>query len=344
MKIGNFDTDEKILIVAEIGNNHEGSVALAEEMIGLAAESGADAVKFQTIVPEKLVSILQTERIEQLKKFQFSHREIEKLAGVARQENVLFLSTPFDIESARFLEPIVPAYKIASGDNNFYPLIETVASTGKPIIMSVGILTTEEVRRTRTYIRNIWKENGIEQNMALLHCVVSYPTPIGDANLLAIKKLKKLDEVVGYSDHTIGIEAAVLSVTLGARIIEKHFTISKDYSNFRDHALSADPNDLKRLVERVRDAIKLLGTGEKRIMDSEKETLELVRRSIAASRDLMAGSVLTMEDIDWIRPGEGLAPGREKEILGKVLVKSVQKGERILPKHFLNIKAKDGDL
>lgn len=333
MRIGPLDTADKVLIIAEIGNNHEGDFHRAVEMIHAAAEAGADAVKFQTIVPEKLVSALQTERIRQLKRFQLSRREFERLAEVARGKGVLFLSTPFDIESARFLEPLVPAYKIASGDNTFYPLIRAVAAMGKPIILSTGAAAMEEIRRTRDFIRNVWRERGIEQHVALLHCVVSYPTPSEEANLLAIGQLKQLGEVVGYSDHTLGIEAAVLSVALGARIIEKHFTLDKNHSDFRDHALSADPADLKSLVARVGEAIKIFGNGEKRVMDAEKGTLEAVRRSMAASRDLGKGAVVAEEDIVWVRPGGGLAPGNEDAVLGKVLKRPVRQGEMLLAEY-----------
>ncbi len=259
MKIANFDLNKDILLVAEMGNNHEGSYALAEEMIGLAAKSGAGAVKFQTIIPEKLVSSLQKERIEQLKRFQLTYDEFEKLSNVAKKENVLFLSTPFDIESAKFLEPLVPAYKIASGDNNFYPLIEVIAKTGKPIIMSTGLMEFEEVKSSVDFINNVWKKNGIEQDLAVLHCVTSYPTPPEQANLLSIKQLQNLNVTVGYSDHTLGIQAAVLAVALGARIIEKHFTIDKNYSDFHDHQLSADPMEFALLAQKVKETLELLG-------------------------------------------------------------------------------------
>lgn len=146
MKIGRFDLDKDILIVAEIGNNHEGCYSLAEEMIGKAAEAGADAVKFQTIVPEKLVSTSQQDRIEQLRRFQLSYEEFERLSKVAEQENIIFLSTPFDIESARFLESLVPAYKIGSGDNDFFPMIDVIALTGKPIIISAGLTDLQEIK------------------------------------------------------------------------------------------------------------------------------------------------------------------------------------------------------
>ena len=329
MKIANYDTEKKVFIIAEIGNNHEGSYTLAEEMIGKAAEAGACAVKFQTIVPEKLVSISQKDRIEQLKRFQLTYDEFERLNKVAKHENILFLSTPFDIESVHFLNSIVPAFKIASGDNNFFPLIEVIAQTGKPIIMSAGLIDLLEVRKTIDFILNIWNENAIDQDIAILHCVTSYPTALEEANLSAIKELQSLNVTVGYSDHTIGIEAAVLSVALGARIVEKHFTIDKNYSDFRDHQLSADPNEFSQLVERVEIASKLLGQSRKTVQESEKLVMEKIRRSIVARKDLDENTVLTLDDISWVRPGGGLAPGNEKIILGKRLKEKVAVGELI---------------
>jgi len=329
LKIANYDTEKKVFIIAEIGNNHEGSYTLAEEMIGKAAEAGACAVKFQTIVPEKLVSISQKDRIEQLKRFQLTYDEFERLNKVAKHENILFLSTPFDIESVHFLNSIVPAFKIASGDNNFFPLIEVIAQTGKPIIMSAGLIDLLEVRKTIDFILNIWNENAIDQDIAILHCVTSYPTALEEANLSAIKELQSLNVTIGYSDHTIGTEAAVLSVALGARIVEKHFTIDKNYSDFRDHQLSADPNEFSQLVERVEIASKLLGQSRKTVQESEKLVMEKIRRSIVARKDLDENTVLTLDDISWVRPGGGLAPGNEKIILGKRLKEKVAVGELI---------------
>ena len=329
MKIANYDTEKKVFIIAEIGNNHEGSYTLAEEMIGKAAEAGACAVKFQTIVPEKLVSISQKDRIEQLKRFQLTYDEFERLNKVAKHENILFLSTPFDIESVHFLNSIVPAFKIASGDNNFLPLIEVIAQTGKPIIMSAGLIDLLEVRKTIDFILNIWNENAIDQDIAILHCVTSYPTALEEANLSAIKELQSLNVTIGYSDHTIGTEAAVLSVALGARIVEKHFTIDKNYSDFRDHQLSADPNEFSQLVERVEIASKLLGQSRKTVQESEKLVMEKIRRSIVARKDLDENTVLTLDDISWVRPGGGLAPGNEEMVLGKRLKVKVAAGELI---------------
>ena len=329
MQIQKINTKEKVLIIAEIGNNHEGSYVLAEEMIGLAAEAGADAVKFQTIIPERLVSFQQKERIKQLKKFQFSYDEFTKLSNVAKNEDIIFLSTPFDIDSALFLNDIVPAFKIASGDNDFFPLMEVIAETGKPIIMSTGLMNLDEVKKSALFIKNIWQENQIEQKLALLQCVASYPVPPENANLLTIRELEQVADVVGYSDHTMGTDAVVLSVAFGARIIEKHFTIDNNYSKFRDHQLSTNPEDLRQMVDRIRIAEKMLGEGLKIPTDLELRNKQNFRRSIVANRNLSAGHKIRLEDLDWVRPGGGIRPGKEEKLIGKKLNFDVKTGEKI---------------
>ncbi|MBP1741960.1 MAG: hypothetical protein H6Q48_4253 [Deltaproteobacteria bacterium] len=329
MRIGSIDLDQEVMIVAEVGNNHEGSFALAEEMVGRAAETGVHAIKFQTIVPERLVSSSQKERIQQLKRFQLSAEQFQRLAELARRKGLLFLSTPFDLESAGVLEPLVPAFKVASGDNAFYPLLERVASTGKPILLSSGMLDLEGVRRSRDFIRRVWREKGIHQGMVLLHCVTSYPAPPHEANLGAIDQLKSLGETVGYSDHTLGIRAAVLAAALGARVIEKHFTVDKKRSDFRDHALSADPEEMRQLVQGVQEVKTLIGSGEKEVMASERGNLDAARRSIAAAVDLSRGTRLGPEHLTWLRPGNGLAPGREQDLLGRVLRRHVPAGQTL---------------
>ena len=329
MKIAKLDTNEKVLIIAELGNNHEGSYTLAEEMIGLAAQSGADAVKFQTIIPERLVSIQQKERIDQLRRFQLSFDEFSKLAIVAKNEKVIFLSTPFDIESALFLNKIVPAYKISSGDNDFEPLIEVIAKTRKPIIMSTGLMNLDEVKKIVLLIKSIWEGKNIKQELGLLHCVSSYPTQPEYANLSVIRELQSIVDTVGYSDHTLGIEAAVLSVAFGSRIIEKHFTIDNNYLDFHDHQLSANPVNFKDMVNRIRLAEKMLGDGIKKSRMPEIENKVKIRRSIVAKYDLKSGHILTFDDLDWVRPGGGVRPGDEETVIGKKLTDGIKAGEMI---------------
>jgi N,N'-diacetyllegionaminate synthase len=330
MKIGNLDTDERVVVIAEIGNNHEGNYSTAEKMVWAAAQAGADAVKFQTFRAEHLVSPKEEARLAQLRSFELTFKQFEQLKNIADRAGVMFISTPFDIESAAFLDALVPAFKIASGDNTFYPLIDSIARFGKPIILSCGIAELPELRYAKSRIEETWKKTSAWPGLAVLHCVTSYPVPEDQANLAAIRTLgEALGCEIGYSDHTLGIEAAVLSVGVGARIVEKHFSLDKNFSSFRDHQLSADPDEFQRLVQRIRTAEMLLGTGVKILQESEKAIKSVVRRSIVAARDLKAGQVLHLEDITWVRPGGGLPPGDENLVLGKVLQRDLSRGEQL---------------
>lgn len=332
MKIGHVDLADEVIVIAEIGNNHEGDFELAKDMISSAAHAGVHAVKFQSIVPEKLVASAQAERIIQLRRFQFSPEQFFELSKVAAKSGVIFLSTPFDAQAVQYLDPLVPAFKIASGDNDNVPLLRAVAETGKPIILSTGLADMDHVRRSTSVIAETWSGMNIRQEMVLLHCVVSYPTPPEHAHLSAIADLKKLGHCVGYSDHTIGIDAAVLSVALGARVIEKHFTLDKNHSDFRDHKLSADPEDMRKLVEHVRLAQVLLGVGEKRIQDCEKGNIG-VRRVIFADRDMDAGHALTPGDLICLRAAAGVPARDFDRILGKPLRLCIKQGEALTSEH-----------
>lgn len=320
------------MIVAEIGNNHEGSYALAEELIGKAAEAGVDAVKFQTFRTELYVSSTDQARFQRLKSFELTAEQFEKLAEAARQAGLLFISTPFDLESAAILEPLVDAYKIASGDNTFYPLIEAVALTGKPMIVSGGIADIVQLEYTAALIRRLWNEKQTDPGLAILHCVTGYPVEPCHANLGAIATLQRtLGGVIGYSDHTLGLDACLLAVAVGARIIEKHFTLDHDYSSFRDHQLSADPKEMQELVSRIRHAEIMMGAGEKSPQPPELVNEHLVRRSIVARHPLAAGHLLCQNDITWVRPAGGLPPGKEHLLLGRCLHNAVEQGEWLMP-------------
>ncbi len=330
MRIGDFDTDERVLIVAEIGNNHEGDVGLAEEMIRLAADAGADAVKFQTFRTEDYVSARDRERFDRLKSFELSADQFNHLAGTARRSGLLFLSTPFDLRSVACLAPLVDAFKIASGDNTFYPLLERVADVGRPMIISTGLATQDEIERAKQTVEARWERGSVRQELALLHCVSAYPVPQDQANLAAIPTIRAAFEcTVGYSDHTLGIEAAVLAVAVGARIVEKHFTIDRAYSEFRDHQLSADPAQLTALVHRVREVESMLGHGEIDVQPVESEARHTLRRSIVTRRALAPGDLIRGDDLTWVRPAGGLAPGEEALIVGRETCCAVEAGDRI---------------
>jgi len=325
MKIGKFDTEKKVLVIAELGNNHEGSLEEAKKLIQAATQAGADAVKFQTIVPEKLVSSDQEDRIRQLRKYELSSLQFQDLQREAARAGLLFLSTPFDLDSVDFLNGLVPAFKIASGDSNFEALLKKVAATRKPVMVSTGLSDDAEKQFIRDIFFSEWKTS--RQNypgLALLHCVSEYPTPDDRASLRYLEALGKWQDVtVGYSDHTLGIEAAVMAVGLGARIVEKHFTLNKNRTSFRDHALSADPQDFQEMVRRIRRAEAFLKPVRPQDPPSSAPA---ARRSAAAARDLSAGHILTERDLIWLRPGTGFCPGSETALLGKRLSRPVGKG------------------
>ena len=314
MKINQIDTDQQVFIVAEIGNNHEGDFDVAQELIRQAAKAGADAVKFQTFLPEYLAGGDKA-RFERLKDFQFSYEQFSKLALVAQSEGIIFFSTPFDPKSADFLNEIQPVFKIASSDNTHWPFLRQIAHFGKPVILSTGMTTLSEINEMEKVIQTVWKEQNCDPGLALLHCVSSYPAPAEQANLKAIKTLAKhfRNCVPGYSDHTFGITAALSAVAMGARVIEKHFTLDKNYSDFRDHQLSADPTDLKELVTHIRELERMLGSGEKAPQPNELVMQEALRRSAAAAQDLKKGTVVSELDLIWVRPGSGVTMGTSRQ-------------------------------
>jgi N,N'-diacetyllegionaminate synthase len=333
MQIAHLNPNQRAVVVAEIGNNHEGSYSAAEAMVGEAIRAGADAVKLQTFVPEFYVSrVLDPQRFARLNKFCLTHDEFKKLAAYAESAGSVFFSTPFDLASAEFLAAFCPALKIASGDNTFFPLLDRVASFGKPMILSTGLLDLSGVETAVEFLEAAATRQKRRMDLAILHCVANYPVPKEQANLGAILALRQRfpNFTIGYSDHTLGIEACVLAVAAGARIIEKHFTLDHHYSDFRDHQLSATPAELRELVERVRTVEAMLGPIDKlRQLGENEDTVRAMRRSIAAKRELPSGAMITAADITWVRPGTAIPPGQESLVVGKQTARSLAPGELI---------------
>lgn len=328
MHIGGFNLDKKVLVVAEIGNNHEGNVEVAKTLVQQAAACGVDAVKFQTFQTRYFVRRQDQARYERLQQFELPYSAWEELAKVAKDLGLLFFSTPLDLKSAEFLEALVDCYKIASGDNNFYPLLEQVCRTGKPIILSSGLSDLNQVRKSKQFIEANWHQKDVQPGLAILHCVSSYPVPPEQANLAAIPYLKsQLGGAVGYSDHTLGLEACSIALALGAQIIEKHFTLDKNYSDFRDHQLSADPPEMKELVAQATRVPLMVGKPAKTVQPCEMELVQAARRSIVAGADLTQGQRLNRDDLLWLRPGTGLAPGEEDLLVGRTLKRDMALGE-----------------
>jgi N,N'-diacetyllegionaminate synthase len=332
MILGNCELDSRRLLIAELGNNHEGDAAMALELVAAAAESGADAIKVQVINPERLVNRSQTERIAQLSHFRLPLSTFAEMASQARTKGMLFIASAFDAQSLESIADYLAAIKIASGDLDFEPLLVKAATLDKPILLSTGMSTLEEIgNAVNTIALHLPHGRSLNDTLALLHCVSLYPVPLGQANLRAIETLRETFHLtIGYSDHTLGIEGAVTALAVGARVIEKHFTLDKSRTTFRDHALSADPSDLRRLANVVHTFDDMLGTGEKIPSDAELQMAQAARRSIVAARDLDAGTRLSMDDLDFVRPRSGLSPTRATMLIGRTLRVSLKAHDLIL--------------
>lgn len=328
MKIGNVDLEKDILIVAEIGNNHEGNFDLACRLIHEAATCGVDAVKFQTYKTELFISKQETqERYNRLKRFELSYDNFRELAHIAHKNGILFFSTPLDLESAAFLEEIVDAYKVASGDITFFPLLEQISQTKLQIILSTGASTEKDIQNAINVILKNSLNSNLSDKLVLLHCVSCYPPPLEQINLLSIPYiLRRFGLITGFSDHTIGIEIAQYAAVLGARIIEKHFTIDKSFSSFRDHQLSANPQEMQELVKKIRRIQTIFGNEGIYIMPCETDIQKTIRRSIALQRTILTGEKINFTDIIYMRPGIGLSPEYHLKVIGKSLKSSTDKG------------------
>ena len=319
---------KKVFIVAEIGNNHEGKFETALNLIDQACIAGADAVKFQTFKAENFISSSEKQRFNKLKSFQLSYEEFEKIANYAKKKKIIFFSTPLDIESAFFLNKIQKLFKIASGDNNFYELIKVVSSFKKFTIISSGLANLKTLKKITDFVP--------ENRLAFLHCVSSYPVDKEEINLLEIQKLKnEFPKIpIGYSDHSKDYLIPIYAAILGAQIIEKHFTLDKNFSNFRDHSLSADPKEMRLIVNRIRDLEIILGKKKIYIKKSEQKNIQDLRRSFAVSEDLPKNHILKKNNLIFLRPGCGLT--KKKLIIGKRLSKNLKSGMIIKSKHLKN--------
>lgn len=321
---------EDVFVIAEIGNNHEGHFAVAKQMIDVAAQTGVDAVKFQTFIPQWYVGKSDMARYNKLKQFQLSFDQFAELAEHAKKAGLIFLSTPFDLESAEFLKDIVPAFKISSGDNNFSMLLHNIACYDKPVILSTGLADYDQISNTVGEIESFWYNLDCNNpGMIILHCVAGYPVSPENANLASISVLRNLGYPIGYSDHTLGIDAAVLSVAMGACVIEKHFTLDHNYSDFRDHQISANPGEMQKLVKRVKEAKVLCGRPEKIVQPGEQGNIAAMRRSMVARINLKAGDKLTADNVDFVRPGGGIPADKWQDFMLKILKADVALGERI---------------
>lgn len=330
-----------IYIIAEAGVNHNGDVKLAYKLIDAAKESGADCVKFQTFVPEKLVSSTakkadyqtvnigkadeELSQLEMLKQLSLPFEDYVGLKEYADQLGIDFISTPFECDSVEFLNTLdIPFWKIPSGQVKNLPYLLAIAKTKKPVVMSTGMCTMDEVKDS---IR-ILKKNGTP-SVTVLQCNTQYPTPYEDVNLNVIKTMKKeLGVPVGYSDHTLGIAMPIAAVAVGATVIEKHFTLDRNMKG-PDHKASLEPNELKTMVESIRSVEKAMGNYDKKPSPSETPTMAVARESIIASKPIKKGDVLTEDNLIVKRPGTGIDPMKWFEVIGTKAIRDFEADELI---------------
>lgn len=337
-----------VIIIAEAGVNHNGDIELTRRMVRAAREAGADYVKFQTAVPELVISEFapqaeyqreNTGRTEsQLDMCRRIHLPLEayrELKALCVEEGIGFMSTPFDLVSVRFLGDLGQDWmKIPSGEITNLPYLRLVAEQGIPVILSTGMSTIDEVE---TAVRILAGEHPdypcrstlTRDDIIVLHCNTQYPTPYADVNLRAMDELReRLGVRVGYSDHTLGLEVPVAAVAMGAEVIEKHFTLSRELEG-PDHKASLEPDELRRMVESIRHIEAALGVGCKHVTDSERPNIKVARKSIVAARAIKPGEVLTEDNITVKRPGDGISPMLWDSVLGRTAPRAFAPDELI---------------
>ena len=337
LKIGSFPFNQgRTFIIAEIGGNHEGDFERAQTMVKAAAEAGADAVKFQVFKAERIIfagsgkpaysGVTHQAQWERFKKLEFTRRQYEKLKQLADACGVIFLASVFDQESAESIDDLLPAYKVASGDLTYYQLLRFLAKRNKPILLSTGASTFPEIRKTVAWVGR--------KHLILLHCVCSYPAPHEEMNLNAIPYLRdKLKVPIGFSDHSVGNECAIAAAALGACVIEKHFTLDKSVP-YGDHKLSLTPSEFRQMVSGIRIIEKALGSYGRPLLECERRARSLVRRSLFATRDLVAGHTVTERDVTALRPLEGIPAENAPRLFKKKIKRAVGSGAPLEPTHF----------
>jgi N-acetylneuraminate synthase/N,N'-diacetyllegionaminate synthase len=332
----------KVLIIAEAGVNHNGDFEKAKKLIEVAAEAGADVVKFQTFKAEKLVSSsakkaqyqknnffeADDNQLNMLKKLELPYHWHQELIDYAKAHTIQFASTGFDEESVDFLANLGQSFfKIPSGEITNLPYLQHIASKNKPTILSTGMADLQEIGEAVEVLLNA----GLtKEKITVLHCNTEYPTPMEDVNLKAMLHIEQVLKVkIGYSDHTLGIEVPIAATALGATVIEKHFTLDRNFPG-PDHSASLEPNELKAMVQGIRNIEKALsGSGIKSPSKSESKNKIVARKSILLNKDLVAGTIITKEDLDIKRPGNGISPMKINEVIGKEL-KTDKPNETIL--------------
>jgi N,N'-diacetyllegionaminate synthase len=327
-----------VYVIAEAGVNHNGSLKLAKQLVNAAKEAGADCIKFQTFISKNIVSKnaakaeyqkkqINTEesQYDMLKNLELSFDEFFELSEYCKLNDIEFLSTAFDLDSIDFLNKIgMKRWKIPSGEITNLPYLIKIAKLGSPIILSTGMSTMEDIHNAVAILTN-----GGAGEITILHCTTEYPAPYKDVNLKAMKTIQQEFNIkIGYSDHTKGIEVPIAAVALGATVIEKHFTLNKDMEG-PDHKASLEPEELRNMVNSIRNIEVALGNGIKQPAESEKKNIIIARKSIVASRHILKGEIFTEDNITVKRPGNGINPMQWFEVLGKEAIKDFKEDELI---------------
>jgi N,N'-diacetyllegionaminate synthase len=330
----------RVFIIAEAGVNHNGSVDLAKQLINVASNSGANAVKFQTFKAENLVAknaqkaeyqkhttnVLESQ-FDMIKKLELDVETHKELIAYCQEKDIMFLSTPFDHDSIDMLNNLgLEIFKIPSGEITNLPYLRHIGSLNKQVVLSTGMSNLEEIRGALNILINA---GSSKENITVLHANTMYPTPMEDVNLNAMLTIhKEFDVDVGYSDHTLGIEVDIAAVAMGASCIEKHFTLDKAMDG-PDHKASLEPEELKAMVSAIRNIEKALGSSEKKPSPSESANIKVVRKSIIANQNIKKGDLLTDKNIAAKRPGDGISPMQWDEVIGTTASKDYNADELI---------------
>lgn len=327
-----------VYIIAEAGVNHNGSLELAKKLVDKAKDAGADCIKFQTFVAANLTSKSaskaeyqkqQTDsnesQYEMLKKLELSFDEFVQLNEYCKKKDIEFLSTAFDFDSIEFLNSIdMGIWKIPSGEITNLPYLVKIAKLGKPIILSTGMSTMDEIKAAVSILR----ENGSGE-ITVLHCTTEYPTPYVDVNLKAMNTIKTIFKLpIGYSDHTVGLEISIAAAAMGAVVIEKHFTLDRNMEG-PDHKASLEPDELKAMISAIRNVEAAIGDGEKKPVKSEEKNITIARKSIIAKYNIKKGEIFTEDNLTVKRPGNGISPMRWYEVIGQPAKRDFKEDELI---------------
>lgn len=324
----------KVVIIAEAGVNHNGDIRTAKLLIDAAVNAGVDYVKFQTFKADSLVSKSAKKakyqsinindgddsQYEMLKKLELSHEDHLELISYCNEKKISFFSTAFDVEGVNYLNDLgLTFFKIPSGEITNYPYLRAVALCGKPVIMSTGMCSEKDIENAL----DVLLKYGLTKDLiSILHCNTEYPTPMQDVNLKAMLSIKeRFQTQIGYSDHTLGIEVPIAAVALGAKIIEKHFTLDRNLPG-PDHIASLEPDELKEMVATIRNIeLAIGGDGQKEASESEKKNIAVARKSIHINKNLQKGQILTENDLISLRPGDGISPMQWENVIGKKLIR-----------------------